>query len=102
MKTLEVRLQHDLGVEAARQRLDAALIRARSEYEQQVGPIEAEWESADRLSVGFTTMGMQFKGQIEVLPDAIDVRLELPMMASMFANQIREGIEQRLGAVVKA
>jgi hypothetical protein len=101
LKTLEVTVPHSLGVDAAHERLDAALVRARSEYEQQVGPIDADWEAADRLRVGFTTMGMRFAGQIEILPDALTVKLDLPMMASMFAGQIREGIEQRLGGVVR-
>lgn len=94
-------MPHSLGVDAAHERLDAALVRARSEYEQQVGPIDADWEAADRLRVGFTTMGMRFDGQIEILPDALAIKVDLPMMASMFAGQIREGIEQRLGGVVR-
>ena len=47
-------------------------------------------------------MGMQFDGQIDVLPEELVVKLNLPMMASMFAGKIREGIEQQLAAVIKA
>lgn len=102
MKTLEVRVPHDLGVEGAHQRLDAALVKARAQYEQQVGQIDADWEADDRLKVGVTVMGMKFDGQIDVLPDALVVNLNLPMMASMFAGKIREGIEQQLATVIKA
>jgi len=102
MKALEVRVPHGLGAEAARQKLDAALVKARTHYEQQVGPIEADWESDHRLKVGVSVMGMRFDGQIDVLPDELLVKLNLPMMASMFAGKIREGIEQQLAAVIKA
>jgi putative polyhydroxyalkanoate system protein len=102
MKTLEVRLPHSLGAEAVHQKLDAALVKARAQYEQQVGPIEASWESDDRLKVGLAVMGMRFDGQIDVLPDELVVKLDLPMMASMFAGKIREGIEQQLAALIKA
>ena len=76
MKTLEVRVPHDLGVEGAHQRLDAALVKARAQYEQQVGQIDADWEADDRLKVGVTVMGMKFDGQIDVLPDALVVNLQ--------------------------
>jgi len=102
MKTLEVRVPHDLGTEAARQKLDAALVKAREQYEDQVGQIDADWETDDRLKVGVSVMGMRFDGKIDVLPDTLVVKLGLPMMASMFAGKIREGIEQQLGAVVRA
>jgi putative polyhydroxyalkanoate system protein len=102
MKTLEVRLPHSLGTEGAHAKLDAALVKARAQYEQQVGPIEANWEADDRLKVGLSVMGMQFDGQIDVLPEELVVKLNLPMMASMFAGKIREGIEQQLAAVIKA
>lgn len=101
MKTLEVRVPHGLGAEAARRKLDAALVRARAQYEQQVGPIEADWESDNRLKVGLAVMGMRFDGALDVLPDELVVSVNLPLMASMFAGKIREGIEQQLATVIK-
>ena len=56
----------------------------------------------DQLSVQFSAMGMPFKSQVEVLPEELVIQIELPAMASMFAGKIREGIEQQVGALIKA
>jgi putative polyhydroxyalkanoate system protein len=100
MKQLEVRVPHALGREAVREKLDSALVKARAEYEQQVGPIQADWETADRMRVAVTVMGMKFTGQIEVADTEVLVKLDLPAMASLFAGRIREGIEERIGGLL--
>ena len=102
MKPLEVRLPHNLGVDGAHQKIDAAITRARAQYEPQVGPIHANWDAEDQLSVQFSAMGMQFKSAVEVLPTELIIQIELPAIASMFAGKIREGIEQQVGALIKA
>jgi hypothetical protein len=52
MAPLELRVPHSLSREEIHCRIDAGLARARSEYEGQVGPIEAEWVDPDRMTVG--------------------------------------------------
>jgi hypothetical protein len=95
-------LPHNLGVGGAREKIDAAIVRARAQYEPQFGPIQANWDQDNQLSVQFAAMGMPFKSQVEVLPEELVIQIELPAMASMFAGKIREGIEQQVGALIKA
>ena len=102
MSPLEIRLPHTLGVGGAREKIDAAIVRARAQYEPQFGPIQANWDQDNQLSVEFAAMGMPFKSQVEVLPEELVIQIELPAMASMFAGKIREGIEQQVGALIKA
>ena len=102
MAPLELRVPHSLSREEIHRRIDAGLARARSEYESQVGPIAAEWVDPDRMTVGLKVMGMQFSGQIEVLDSEVVVKVQLPGMASMFAGQIRQGIQERLGGLLAA
>lgn len=102
MAPLELRVPHSLSREEIHRRIDAGLARARSEYESQVGPIAAEWVDPDRMTVGLKVMGMQFNGQIEVLDSEVVVKVQLPGMASMFAGQIRQGIQERLGGLLAA
>jgi hypothetical protein len=45
---------------------------------------------------------MSIAGDIDVLAAELVVRLELPMMAGLFAGQIRSGIEERLGGMLQA
>ncbi len=99
MNDLEVRLPHGLSAEEMRVRLDRAVVVAREQYSETVGPIEAEWAD-EVMTVRFSTMGMSFNGQVESLPSELVVRVQLPMMASLFAGRIREGIQERLGSLV--
>lgn len=100
MQPLEIRVPHSLGREEIHRRIDAAIVRARTEYEPQVGPIEATWVETDRLSVGLSVMGMRFDGQIDVFEKDVLVTVQLPGMASLFAGRIRDGIQERLGGLV--
>ena len=100
MKALEVRVRHGLSQEEVRRRLDEALVRARDQYRESVGAIEADWENDNRMRVRVAVMGMNFDGSIEVLIEELLVKLELPGMATLFAGQIREGIEERLGGLL--
>jgi hypothetical protein len=102
LSPLEVRIPHNLGVDGACEKIDTAITRARAQYEPQVGPIHATWDQENQLSVQFSAMGMPFKSQVEVLPEELVIQIELPAMASMFAGKIREGIEQQVGALIKA
>ena len=74
--------------------------RARDQYRESVGAIEADWENDNRMRVRVAVMGMNFDGSIEVLIEELLVKLELPGMATLFAGQIREGIEERLGGLL--
>lgn len=100
MKPLEVRIPHRLPPDEVRRRIDDAVVRARAEYADTVGPIDAAWETDARMRVGLTAMGMQFNGHVEVLTEELVVMLVLPGMAGLFAGRIQSGIEERLGGLL--
>lgn len=100
MKSLEVRVAHGLSPDEVRRRLDDALVRARSQYADSVGAIDAAWESENRLKIQLAVMGMKFDGSVEILVEELLVQLQLPGMAQLFAGKIREGIEERLGGLL--
>jgi hypothetical protein len=100
VKPLVVRVPHRLGREEMRQKLDQGLARARDQYGETVGGIDARWTADDQMTVAVKVMGMQIDGSIQLLAEELLVEVQLPGMASLFAGQIREGIEQRLGGLV--
>jgi len=100
MKPLEVRIPHRLPPAEVRRRIDEAVVRARTQYAETVGPIEAAWETDDRMRVGLAAMGMQFNGTVDVRADELLVTLVLPGMAGLFAGRIQSGIEERLGGLL--
>lgn len=100
MKSLEVRVPHSVGRDEARRRLDAAILRARDEYADKVGGIDATWEAEDRLRLLLTVMGMEIDSAVDVHDSELVVRLEVPGMAGLFAGRIKEGIQERLGGLM--
>lgn len=100
MKPLEVRIPHRLPPAEVRRRLDEAVERARTQYADTVGPIDATWETDERLRVRLAAMGMNFDGSIQILVEELLVSLVLPGMAGLFAGRIQSGIEERLGGLL--
>jgi hypothetical protein len=102
MKTLEVRVPHELGQEEVRRRLDNAIQRAQTDFGDKVSELNASWDGEERLQVFVVVMGMKFDGEIDVLVEELVVRLNVPGMAGLFAGKIRSGIEERLGGLLTA
>lgn len=101
MKTIEVRVPCSLSRDQVRQRLDHALVKARDEYKDKVGDIDAAWEG-DQLQVGLTVMGMDFDATVDIADHELLVTVGLPGMASLFAGKIKSGIQERLGGLLAA
>ena len=99
---MEVRIPHRLDPLEVRRRLDAAVVRARDDYADKVGAIDATWQDDGKLAVNLDVMGMSIASDVEVLPAELVVRLEVPGMAGLFAGKIKSGIEQRLGGLLEA
>jgi hypothetical protein len=100
VKAVEVRVPHSLGREEVRRRLDAALVRARDEFGDKIGELDATWDGEDRLRLLLTVMGMQIDSEVEIQPAELLVKLQIPGMAGLFAGKIKQGIEERLGGLL--
>jgi hypothetical protein len=102
VKSMEVRIPHRLDPLEVRRRLDAAVVRARDDYADKVGAIDATWQDDGKLALNLDVMGMSIASDVEVLPAELVVRLEVPGMAGLFAGKIKSGIEQRLGGLLES
>lgn len=102
MKSLDLRVSHGLDQQEVRRRLDEAVERARRDYADQVSGLEATWESEHCLAVEAVVLGMSIDGTVTNEPGQLVIRIEVPGMLSMFAGQIRHGIEERIGGLLKA
>lgn len=100
MKAVEVRVPHSLGRDEVKRRLDAAVVRARDEFGEKIGDLNASWEGDDRLRLLLSVMGMQIDSEVEIQASELLVRLQIPGMAGLFAGQIKQGIEERLGGLL--
>lgn len=100
MKSLEIRIPHQLEKAEVRRRIDAAVERARRDYADKVSQLDAQWETEDQLAIELVVLGMGIDGTIANEPGQLVIQLELPGMLSMFAGQIRTGVEERIGGLL--
>jgi len=100
MKHIEVRLPHQLSEAEVRRRIDAAVLKARDDFAEQVRDLEATWATGNRLDLGLSVMGLEIEAEMENLPAELIVRVGVPGMAALFAGRIKAGIEERLGGLL--
>ena len=102
MKSLEVRVPHDLEPAEVRRRLDVAIKRAQTDFADKVSEVKSSWDGDERLQIAVVVMGMKFDGEIDLLVEELVVRLNVPGMAGLFAGKIRAGIEEQIGGLLTA
>ena len=100
MKSLEVRVPHGLEKTEVRRRLDVAIEQARRDFYDKVSQLEASWVNDDLLALDVVVMGMQIGSEVDLKPEELVVRLQVPGMAGLFAGRIRAGIEEQLGGLL--
>jgi hypothetical protein len=100
VKAVEVRVPHSLGRDEVKRRLEAAVGRARDEFGEKIGDLDASWDSDERLRLLLSVMGMQIDSEVEIQASELLVRVQIPGMAGLFAGRIKQGIEDRLGGLL--
>ena len=100
MKSLEVRVPHGLEKTEVRRRLDVAIEQARRDFSDKVSQLEASWVNDDLLALDVVVMGMQIGSEVDLKPEELVVRLQVPGRAGLFAGRIRAGIEEQLGGLL--
>ena len=100
MKSLEVRVPHGLEKTEVRRRLDVAIEQARLDFSDKVSQLQASWVNDELLALDVVVMGMQIGSEVDLKPEELVVRLQVPGMAGLFAGRIRAGIEEQLGGLL--
>jgi hypothetical protein len=83
-----------------KRRLEAAVGRARDEFGEKIGDLDASWDGDERLRLLLSVMGMQIDSEVEIQASELLVRVQIPGMAGLFAGRIKQGIEERLGGLL--
>ena len=94
MPKLNVTVPHALGTDEARSRIQGAIAEAMGRYGDRVSDVQERWEG-DRGEFSGRAMGFKLSGSIDVRPDAVEIRGDLPLAASMFKGQIEAMIRER-------
>ena len=85
---------HDLPIEVAKKAADAALQAYRTrfpEYDPQVS-----WTGPTTAQVEFKAKGIGIKGVFDILPDAVAMDMEVPLLLRPFKQKAMDVVEAQI------
>lgn len=91
-----VTVQHCLGREEARRRLQSGFVHARAH----LPGLEESWED-DRMNFRFAIMGQTVAGYIDVLDDCARIALVLPRALSWLARTIGSRVSEQAALMLE-
>jgi hypothetical protein len=99
MVLIQISVQHQLGQQAAKLRVQQFLDSLQREYSSQISDVKGDWDN-NRLQFGFHISGLSIACTLDVEEDHVQVRSSLPLAAVLFRDKIEgwilEELERRL------
>lgn len=91
---MEHRIDHDLSPELARKAV-ARAVEAYSEKLAKYSPT-VEWQGEDRVDVGFKAKGITLSGTLTLVPQAVIVDMDVPLLLRPFRKTAIDVIETQV------
>jgi Putative polyhydroxyalkanoic acid system protein (PHA_gran_rgn) len=91
---MEHRIEHDLSPELARKAVKGA-VTTYSEKLAKYSPTVA-WQGEDRVDVGFKAKGMTLSGTLKLVPKAVLVDMDVPLLLKPFRKIALDVIETQV------
>lgn len=88
------KVPHDLSIDLARKAADAALQEYKAKYPD-YDP-QVTWSDDKTAEVALRAKGMSLKGVFEILPDAVTIEMEVPLLLRPFKAKAMEVIEDQI------
>jgi hypothetical protein len=95
MPSFSTEVNHNLGREKAKQRLEFFLQKAAELYKGQIRELQGEWQE-DTLHFKITTYGFHISGALAVEEEAVKMNGQLPFAAVAFRGKIEKSFAQEL------
>jgi hypothetical protein len=86
-------VRHDLGKDLAKKAAMAAFDSYKERYAK-YNPT-ATWHG-DRADIAFTAKGMTLKGALDVLPNSIDMDMDVPLLLRPFKGIAMDAVEREI------
>lgn len=100
MPKITISVPHQLGQQAAAERLQKFVARLKEKHQDQVSNLEEEW-SGNALTFRFKTFGFQFQGTGNVSENDAKLDVDIPFAAMMFKGKIESDIRETLTKVLQ-
>ena len=87
-------VSHDIGQAQAKKATQAAL----ETYQKKLAKYEptAEWVSDSRVEIAFKAKGIRLEGRVDVLPESIEMDLDVPFLLRPFKGKALGVIEEHI------
>ena len=88
------RVPHDLTLDLAKKAAD----RARQSYRERFPEYDPQdtWADEKTAHVEFKAKGMSMKGIFEILPDAVEMDMEVPLLLRPFKQKALDVVEKQI------
>lgn len=100
MPKIKTEVEHDLGAEEARRRLDRLMDRIRADYSDMVSDLHGTWREEDTLAVAFKAYGFSIASDVLVRERSVIVDGSIPLAAVPFKGKIQQTIVGKLQEVL--
>jgi hypothetical protein len=87
-KAITVNVNHNLGVEAARLRIEAGIVQFRSSLGSKLSTCEEHW-TGNHLDFKVGLMGQICQGTLDVLESQVRLEVFLPGLLGFLANKVQ-------------
>jgi Putative polyhydroxyalkanoic acid system protein (PHA_gran_rgn) len=95
MPSYQVSVPHQLGRDAARNRVELFLEAVQRDYAAQISNVQGGW-TGDQLQFSFVAMGLSIRGTMVVEESAVQVFGPLPLAAALFRGRVEQTIREEL------
>lgn len=95
MPKITVSVPHQLGQQAASEKLQTLITALKERHGSQVTDLEEEW-TGNALKFRFKTFGFQFQGTGTVTDSDANLDIDIPFAAMMFKGKIESEIRETL------
>lgn len=101
MPGFKTEVAHELGKDAAVDKLKGFLDQVKKRYPKEISEIEGNW-SDNVLNYEFTTFGIKVDGTLTVEEETVCMEGNLPFAAMMFKGKISDSIKVALEKAIAA
>jgi hypothetical protein len=95
MPGFSAEVPHQLGKQAATDRLKDFLPQVKQRYADQINEVDGSWQD-NVLSYRLTTYGIKIDGTLTVEDDAVKLQGNLPLAAMMFKGRISDSMRSAI------
>ncbi len=93
-KTLTITIPHQLGKEAARQRIDTSIAQV-FEPLGRLASVERQQWAGDHLQFGIQLASHRMDGRIDVAENQVRIELDLPWLLATLGERVKGAIQKR-------